>query len=66
MYEVLVRREVRGEFDGGMIRREAGGLRLREVEKRRGILAQLAACFRAPRDPARIEHGVEELGAPRG
>jgi hypothetical protein len=34
---------------------------LREVEKRTGIIAQFAACFTDHRDPARIEHGVEEL-----
>ena len=38
---------------------------LREVEKRTGIVAQFAACFRDHRDPARIEHTVEELVAQR-
>jgi hypothetical protein len=58
-------REVRGRFDGGAITSDAGGLLLREVEKRTGIVAQFAACFRDHRDPARIEHTVEELVAQR-
>jgi hypothetical protein len=56
---------VRGRFDGGAITSDAGGLLLREVEKRTGIGAQFAACFRDSRDPARIEHRVEELVAQR-
>ena len=37
----------------------------REVEKRTGIIAQFAACFRDHRDPARLDHRVEELVAQR-
>jgi len=58
-------REVGGRFDGGAITSDAGGLLLREVEKRTGIIAQFAACFRDHRDPERIEHTVEELVAQR-
>ena len=64
-FHPLVQREVRGRFDGGAITSDAGGLLLREVEKRTGIVAQFAACFRDHRDPARIEHTVEELVAQR-
>ena len=64
-FDSLFRREVRGQFDGGTITRDAGGLLLREVEQRTGIIAQFAAGFRAQRDPARIEHGVDELVAQR-
>jgi hypothetical protein len=60
-FHPLAQREVRGRFGGGAITRDAGGLLLREVEKRTGIVAQLAACFRDHRDPARLEHTVEEL-----
>jgi hypothetical protein len=35
------------------------------VEKRTGIVAQVAAGFRDPRDPARTEHTVEDLVAQR-
>jgi len=64
-FHPLRKREVRGRFDGGAITSDAGGLLLREVEKRTGIIRQFAACFRDSRDPARIEHPVEELVAQR-
>jgi hypothetical protein len=52
---------VRVGFEGGAITSDAGGLLLREVEKRTGIIAQFAACFRDHRKAERIEHRVEEL-----
>lgn len=61
VFQQLGRREVVGRFNGGMISSDAGGLLLREVEKRSGILKRFAACFRDHRDPERIEHGVETL-----
>ena len=64
-FHPLFRRAVRGQFDGGAITTDAGGLLLREVEKRTGIIAQFAACFREHRKAARIEHGVKELVAQR-
>jgi len=64
-FHPLGRREVRGRFDGGAITSDAGGLLLREVEKRTGIVAQFAACFTDQRDPERIEHTVRELVAQR-
>jgi len=64
-FHPLARRQVRGEFDGGTITTDAGGLLLREVEKRTGIIAQFAACFTDHREAARIEHGVKELVAQR-
>ncbi len=65
-FHPLAGREVRGEFDGGAITSDAGGLLLREVEKRTGILARFAACFRDYRKPEQVEHGVRELVAQRG
>ena len=44
-----------------MISSDVGGLLLRELEKRFGILKRFAACFRDHRDPERIEHSVETL-----
>ena len=64
-FHPLEKREVRGEFAGGAISSDAGGLLLREVEKRTGIIAQFAACFRDHRQAERIEHRVEELVAQR-
>ena len=64
-FHPLEQREVRGGFDGGEITSDAGGLLLREVEKRTGIIRQFAACFQDQRKAERIEHGVEELVAQR-
>ena len=64
-FHPLDKREVRGGFDGGTITSDAGGLLLREVEKRTGIIAQFAACFRDHRQAERIKHRVEELVAQR-
>jgi len=64
-FHPLDKREVRGGFNGGTITSDAGGLLLREVEKRTGIIAQFAACFRDHRQAERTEHRVEELVAQR-
>jgi len=61
VFQQLGRREVIGRFDGGRISSDAGGVLLREVEKRSGILKRLAACFRDYRDPGRTEHSVPVL-----
>jgi hypothetical protein len=61
----LGRREVVVDFDGGAISSDAGALLLREVEQRSGILQGFAKCFHDYRDPALIEHTVEELVSQR-
>jgi len=57
----LGRREVVGQFDGGKISSDSGGLLLREVEQRTHILKRLAGCFVDHRDPDQIEHSLESL-----
>jgi hypothetical protein len=64
-FHPLDQRQVRGGFEGGAITSDAGGLLLREVEKRTGIITQFAGCFRDHRQAERIEHRVEELVAQR-
>ena len=64
-FHPLGSREVVGHFDGGEITSDAGGLLLREVEQRTGILNKFAACFVDYRDAAAIEHPVEDLVAQR-
>jgi hypothetical protein len=64
-FHPLKRRQIRAEFDGGAITTDGGGLLLREVEKRTGVLRQFAACFTDYRNPDLIEHTVEELVAQR-
>src|SRR5664280_2050538 len=64
-FHPLNQRQIRAQFDGGAITSGGGGLLLREVEKRTGILRQFAACFTDYRNPERIEHTVQELVAQR-
>ncbi len=64
-FHALGRREVVGRFDGGSITSDAGGLLLRETEKRTGIISGFAQCFQDMRDPDLIEHTVAELVAQR-
>ena len=64
-FQPLEKREVVASFDGGTITSDAGGLLLREVERRCGILRQFSECFRDLRDAERIEHTVAELVAQR-
>jgi hypothetical protein len=60
-FQGLGRRDVVGRFDGGSITSDAGGLLLREVESRSGIIARFARGFVDHRDPELIEHTLEEL-----
>jgi len=64
-FQALGSRAVTGRFDGGAITSDAGGLLLREVEAKTGILRRFAACFTDYRDPELIEHTVGELIAQR-
>ena len=61
----LGRRDVVGRFDGGRIISDGGGLLLREVDQRLGMLARLSGCFSDYRNPNSIEHDVQALVAQR-
>jgi hypothetical protein len=54
-------REVVAAFDGGRITSDAGGLLLREVEERFGIVRQFSGCFTDHRDEELAEFSVCEL-----
>jgi len=60
-FQQLGRRAVIVRFDGGKISSDAGGVLLREVERRTQILRRLAGCFRDYRNEDRIEHPVGSL-----
>ena len=49
------------EFKGGTITSDGGVLFLKEVEAKRKIIRQFAACFTDHRDPNQIERPVEDL-----
>ena len=61
----LGRREIIGRFDGGRLTSDGGGLLLREVDARIGLMERVAGCFKDYRNPESIEHGVRELVAQR-
>jgi Transposase DDE domain group 1 len=48
-------------FDGGQLSSDGGLLALREVERRLGIAARLAACIDDPRAPERVRHGLADI-----
>jgi hypothetical protein len=64
-FHALGSREVVAHFDGGDITSDAGGLMLREVEQRTGILRKFATCFTDYRKLELIEHPVDDLVAQR-
>lgn len=55
------RKKVTVAFDGGRLSSDGGVLVLRGVERQLNIAERLANCFRDRRDPARIEHTVDEM-----
>jgi hypothetical protein len=55
------RREIVARFDGGQLSSDGGGLLLREVDRRTGLLSEFAACFRDYRSPALVEHSLNTL-----
>lgn len=58
-------RRVEANFKGGRISSNGGGVLLREVERKTGMLKRLAKCFEDRRRPGLIEHQVEQLVAQR-
>jgi hypothetical protein len=64
-FHALGRRDVIGRFDGGRITSDGGGLLLREVDKRLGLLDRLAGCFVDYRNPNAIEHSAQSLVSQR-
>src|SRR5579863_2453009 len=64
-FQGVGRRRVVASFDGGTLSSDGGALLLGEVERRRGILRQFAACFQDRRHPALIEHSIEALVSQR-
>lgn len=58
-------KQVTARFDGGQQTSDAGGLLLREVDRRLNMLSRFAACFNDGRDAKRIDHPVEEMVSQR-
>ncbi len=64
-FHALGRRDVVGCFDGGRITSDGGGLLLREVDQRIGLLERMARCFTDYRNSNSIEHSAHSLVAQR-
>lgn len=60
-FQGLTRRTVVASFDGGTLSSDGGVLLLAEVDRRLGLLEQFATCFKDHRNPALVEHSLEEL-----
>lgn len=60
-FQAVGRREIVARFDGGQLSSNGGGLLLREVEKRTGLLARFTECFDDYRDPLLVEHLLSTL-----
>ena len=57
----LGRREITARFDAPAITSDAGGLLLREVDEKFGLIDQFAECFDDHRSPAFTVHTLPEL-----
>ena len=64
-FSSLSSRKILADFDGGRLTSDAGGLLLREVDRRIGLTAALAECIADPRDPEKIVHDVQTMLAQR-
>ena len=65
LFSSLGPREVQADFAGGTLTSDAGGLLLREVDRRTGLLDALAGGLSDPRDPTRITHELRTMLAQR-
>ena len=53
-------RRVEASFEAGAMTSDAGGLLLRETDRRLNLLGRLAACFVDGRHPELVKHSVAE------
>ncbi len=65
LFDDLGSRRVQADFSGGHLSSDGGVLLLRQIDCGLGISRTLAQCFSDRRNPALIDHSVEELCAQR-
>ncbi|MGI8603175.1 MAG: IS1380 family transposase [Verrucomicrobiales bacterium] len=65
LFQDLLQRKVAVDFKGGHLSSDGGGLFLREVEVRTGLLRDFSRCFVDGRDARYVEHSLESLLGPR-
>jgi hypothetical protein len=65
LFSSLGRQQVQADFAGGTLTSDGGGLLLREVDRRCGLIDALAGCLTDLRDPSRITHERRTMLAQR-
>lgn len=60
-FSSLGRRRIVGDFDGGRLTTDAGGLLLREADRRIGLTQALAERITDPRDPSKTTHELRTM-----
>jgi hypothetical protein len=65
VFSSLGRQQIQADFAGGTLTSDAGGLLLREVDRRCGLIDALAGSLTDPRDPSRITHELRTMLAQR-
>ena len=65
IFQDIGSRKVEADFSGGYVSSDAGGLLLRALENKLGLIQSLGACFQDGRNPDLIEHSVCEMLAQR-
>ena len=61
LFQDLGARRVQADFSGGHLTMDAGVLLLRQVNRGMGLSRRLARCFHDHRQPAWVDHSVEQL-----
>src|SRR5438477_11069673 len=59
------RRGIVAEFNGGAISSDGGALLLRETDRKLNLVERFSQCFLDGRNPALVEHSVEQMLAQR-
>jgi hypothetical protein len=65
LFSSLGSQQIVADFAGGRLTSDAGGLLLREADRKLGLTRRLAACLTDPRDPARVIHEQHSMLAQR-
>ncbi len=65
IFQGLGSRKVEADFSGGYVSSDGGGLILRALESKLGLIKSLSGCFQDGRNPEMIEHSVQEMLAQR-
>jgi hypothetical protein len=64
-FQGIGKRKVTADFSGGHLSSDGGGLLIREMESRMGLVKKIASCFEDGRDQRFVEHRLECLIAQR-